>query len=738
MIPVAELKLQIKNLLSDEGLGPALKRLKESVPSDSKVFNEAVLLEAELKEANIKMMRGSMSQSELDVKYNSLRERFINLLESMEERDLEAAQSGKKSKQGSLLYQIPSKMELQEESRCRVRIAWDEEALLENIELTRETKIRDVRIAEVMQVELIDPAETPAFSIRTFNQQEQFVDKDEYTEWIFFVKPLREGQFPLLLRVSVIEKIGDKERMRDIVLEETVVIVAEPVEETADAAFKPSGLVVGEAAAAPPKAAAKKGGKPVQTAAMAFAALMVFSGITYAFVPFVRMNVDWFVASLVDEKETYQKFASRYAGKDKALKALDLVEEMDWNELTQDPHLAAVEDYLAQYPEGRHTDEAIEYLMTLGGQDFVMESTRLAMERYLANNPSGQLANWAKSQLSTLPEVPEAAPEEEYAVMEEEEVQEEEGRIQQILPAVPIVEHRDIVPEKPEKPKTEQIAIEIPEEKPPTVNTEAPAPEKPAPEKPKAPVIAPNTLVFVEGGVFTMGCTPEQGGECAADESPSRKVTLKNFYIGKYEVTNAEFSTFLNEKGNQTEGGVPWLDMENNFCRIEKKGDVFAPRAGYENFPVVMVSWYGASAYCAWMSEKTGKSYRLPTEAEWEYAARGGKNAQGLLYSGGGSVDEVAWHRTNSNGRVQPVGQKAPNELGAHDMSGNVFEWCADWYGMYPSSSQTNPKGPKTGGYRALRGGAWDYSPRNCRVSARIRSVPETRSNNDGFRIARD
>ncbi len=362
MTSLKELKTLIKETLTEEGLGPALKQLKATLPENSKAYDEAVLLEAALKEANLKMARGSIGQTELDVLYNSLRARLMTLLDSLDERDLEAAHTGKKSKQGSLLYQIPHKMELEQEARCRVRIAYDEAILLEDIELTSDTRIKEVRIAEVMEVELIDPTEVPAFSIRTFNRQEQFLEKEEYTEWIFFVKPLREGRFPLLLRVSIIEMVGEKERVRDIVLEETVVIVAEPVDESA-AAFKPSGYVVGQAEGKKKKKTASR--KPLQATALALAALIAFSGITYAAVPPVRMNVDWVVTTLRDNREAYQDFAEKYEGKPKAKKALEKVEEIDWKAATQDTTVVSLEQYLELHPEGRFAEKAKEMLETM-------------------------------------------------------------------------------------------------------------------------------------------------------------------------------------------------------------------------------------------------------------------------------------------------------------------------------------------------------------------------------------
>ncbi len=276
-------------------------------------------------------------------------------------------------------------MTVHKEARCRVRIAYDEATLLENLELTRDTRIKDVRIAEVMEVELIDPAEQPAFAIRSFNRQEQFVEKDDYTEWIFFVKPLREGQFPLLLRVSVIEKVGDKERVRDIVLEETVVIVADPVAEAAPADFKPAGYVVGEAAAEAPAAHTSSRRAPMQMVAWSLALLIAFSGVAYAAVPAVRLNVDWTFATVRDTREAYQDFAGKYKGTAKAGKALEKVENIDWEAVQETPSVQAVEDFLKLHPEGRHTWDAVELLATLPLPAALQHATIAVMQKYVTD-----------------------------------------------------------------------------------------------------------------------------------------------------------------------------------------------------------------------------------------------------------------------------------------------------------------------------------------------------------------
>ncbi|MBO5235045.1 MAG: formylglycine-generating enzyme family protein [Alistipes sp.] len=215
-------------------------------------------------------------------------------------------------------------------------------------------------------------------------------------------------------------------------------------------------------------------------------------------------------------------------------------------------------------------------------------------------------------------------------------------------------------------------------------------------------------MVFVKGGTFTMGATAEQGKDADSDEKPAHRVTISDFYIGKYEVTQAQWEAVM---GN------------NPSCF---KGD---------NRPVERVSWNDIQEFIEKLNAKTDKKYRLPTEAEWEYAARGGDQSKGYKYSGSNNIDEVAWHGDNSAMRTHLVGQKQPNELGLYDMSGNVWEWCSDWYGSYSSGSQTNPTGPANGSDRVLRGGCWINSAGSCRVSYRGTGGPSIRNFGFGFRL---
>ena len=215
------------------------------------------------------------------------------------------------------------------------------------------------------------------------------------------------------------------------------------------------------------------------------------------------------------------------------------------------------------------------------------------------------------------------------------------------------------------------------------------------------------SMVYVSGGTFEMGCTDEQGSDCYSDESPAHNVTLSNYYVGRYEVTQGLYKAVM--------GSLP-----SSISSSYGMGD---------NYPVYYVSWYDIQDFINELNAKTGKNYRLPTEAEWEFAARGGRSSKNYRYSGSDSIDEVAWYYGNSSSKTHPVGEKQPNELGIYDMSGNVWEWVSDWYGSnyYSSSPGSNPPGPTSGSYRVDRGGSWHNVAGDCRVANRGDYYPDYR-----------
>lgn len=217
------------------------------------------------------------------------------------------------------------------------------------------------------------------------------------------------------------------------------------------------------------------------------------------------------------------------------------------------------------------------------------------------------------------------------------------------------------------------------------------------------------TMVAVEGGTFTMGATSEQGSDAWDDEKPAHKVTLSDYYIGQTEVTQALWEAVM--------GGNP------------------SRRVG-DNLPVEQVSWNDCQVFIQKLNQLTGKQFRLPTEAEWEYAARGGRKSRGYKYAGGNNIGSVAWYDDNSGNEMHPVATKQANELGIYDMSGNVWEWCSDWYGDYTSSSQSDPQGPSSGSDRVGRGGGYGSIAGVCRVSCRNIYAPGCRFDFLGLRLS--
>lgn len=233
-------------------------------------------------------------------------------------------------------------------------------------------------------------------------------------------------------------------------------------------------------------------------------------------------------------------------------------------------------------------------------------------------------------------------------------------------------------------------------------------------------------MVYVEGGNFMMGSRKGKG-----NEQPEHQVFLDDFYISKYEITNAQYVDFLNDIG--WENAREYLDLRSRENRIKEKSRFFSVEAGFEDYPVTNISWLGAQAYCEWIGG------RLPTEAEWEYASKGGKYSKNYRYSGGNNYKDIGWSKRNTRRGIQPVGKKLPNELGLYDMSGNLWEWVYDVYDKdyYRKSPSHNPKGPSKDGYRVLRGGSYEVDSWYMRPSYRLRLNPETKTNVLGCRCAR-
>ena len=246
-----------------------------------------------------------------------------------------------------------------------------------------------------------------------------------------------------------------------------------------------------------------------------------------------------------------------------------------------------------------------------------------------------------------------------------------------------------------------------------------------------------NNLVLIEGGSFQMGdpFNPTKN-------EPAHPVKLNSFYMGKYEITHRQFVYFLTKTGYITEA------QKKDGAFVAEGGKRKEVNFGYDatgkirneentNDPVLYVSWNDANEFCKWFSKETNRTFRLPTEAEWEYAARGGKQSQGMTFAGLGKPEEVAWFGANSGSETHPVGRLKPNELGLYDMSGNAWEWCEDWYGekYYRESPEEDPKGPPTGKQKVIRGGGWRSDAKQIRSVFRTSATPNEGFYSIGFRI---
>ena len=225
-------------------------------------------------------------------------------------------------------------------------------------------------------------------------------------------------------------------------------------------------------------------------------------------------------------------------------------------------------------------------------------------------------------------------------------------------------------------------------------------------------------MVWVEGGSFMMGCTSEQS-DCDEDEMNVRKVKVDGFYIGMLEVTQAQ-----------------WEAVVGTNLDTQKNKTIFKINSVGPEYPMYFVNWDEAMEFCRLLSNRTGKKYTLPTEAQWEYAARGGKKPDGTMYAGSNSIDAVAWYWDNCGEKTHVCGTKRANSLGIYDMSGNVREWCKDWYSnSYISYDTNNPTGPSSGEARVYRSGCWYYDASSCRVSNRYSNHPSYRGEELGFRV---
>lgn len=524
-------------------------------------------------------------------------------------------------------------------------------------------------------------------------------------------------------------------------------------------------------------------------------------------------EADWKQAKRHDTFDAYEKFLDKYPSGNFSDNARQRIEEKekgisedaaakDWKKAQQSDTISAYRGFIALYPNSVHHSAATVRLKALEYQqqhtdDWVkaqQTNTIAGYEAFLRNHSTSSHRRAAENNIKVLqpkPPKPKPAPIPAEPASEVPDNKTKKmmfiggGGLLLLLLAIKLIPWGGTeVPEGtaldgstqpdtttlPIAPASEDTAknmtMTADPNKPGNKNTGKKPITQPAEEKKTAatPSITyspytPNkrsisalgmTLVEIRGGSFKMGSTEN------SDEKPIHTVSMRDYYIGQTEVTNAQFVRFLNDiAGNvsvASDGdavnynGNKICELKNSsyngkFERILYAGSSFSVKSGYEKHPVVMVTWYGATEFCKWVSRTYGGNYRLPTEAEWEYAARGGQNTQGYKYPGSNSVGSVAWYDGNSGSDTHPVAGRSANEAGLYDMSGNVWEWCRDVYHDSYKGAPADGSAWTSGGnqnVRVLRGGSWYYLDYYCRVAVRYYNYPSIALYLIGFRLVQD
>ncbi|MBK8702903.1 MAG: SUMF1/EgtB/PvdO family nonheme iron enzyme [Saprospiraceae bacterium] len=545
---------------------------------------------------------------------------------------------------------------------------------------------------------------------------------------MFYIKPLQSGEHILQLKVVVMAKIDNEYYKREKVLEESVVIIADAVQEDPAAPLKTLetfDLEGSEGAPSPPRQVTpspqvapspapspliapspppqvspsnRRAGKALRPVAMALAALMAFTSVSWAIAP---QEVEWIAATLVNTPRQYEKYIEKHPKSRHREKAT-------WEiaELTRTPR--AYVTYLDRYPDGTRALQAKTELQQLETSDWqrVDTTTNLRLiENYIETYPSGRFIDQAREKKAAIRERRDTRKDtvetENYPSIQNDTFQ---------LNNQPSKD-RKFTPIKNLKDKIEE-------------------------KKSTTDKIPPADMVFVRSGTFNMG---DLFGDGEPDEKPTRQVFLSGYLIGRFEVTFEEFDRYCADTGADRPDDKGW---------------------GRGKRPVMNVSWYDAVNYCNWLSRQHGykpvyaingddvqadtrkNGYRLPTEAEWEYAARSrGKKEKWAGTSKEADLKNYSNYSTKQNENDRKTltgGSMKANALGVYDMSGNVREWCWDWFEIYSSGAQKNPKGPNSGSDKVLRGGSCNDVAWYIRTADRVSYRPAGRGSGVGFRLARN
>ncbi len=767
-IPLADLRRQLQEQLVED-LSGALKHLKDLLPDSDK--RDIVLnLLARLHDVQHTNLLDIVANDELRREFNAIRKGLLDLLRELADNDFDAEAVARAKakigsgpptpKEGRVLYRIPHVMPMEEETKCVVRIAVEEADIRQRIVMDQHVVVEVLpRVSDCMYAEVADPSAGRVFCIRSTSDPIQLVEDRGYTEWFFYVEPLRPGNWPLDIKVAVIELVNGQERKKSFVFSETVEIVAEPQTALPETPFKTAGYALpfptpasnttatkaaeaypptpGSAGSVgteewspsvPPSAeppapelppavfpTTRSSNKGLRALAVFLAFLVVGSTATYALTPADTLEW-WQTRYLENTPQAYQQFIREHEQskhRTKAVKVLKALEIKHLQELRTAPTSLNVRQFLLDFPSSERLSEIKQ---TLESHAELRDELLLVLENayveVVRQNTSEQTVN------QFLMDFPESR---------------RLGEVIQLVDKDPVLKRKILLNLKQAKMRGDTLRRSPLENKRKdlgslkngTSSGDSSALATSISQNAPAGQSIKSTMVFVKGGTFTMGDLFDEGED---NEKPMHQVTLSNFYMSKYEVTQRQWQQIM--------GSNP----ASFHC---------------DDCPVENVNWEYIQIFLKKLNATLPagqKPYRLPTEAEWEYAAREGDKKVRF----GNGQDQADPTRINFNGlakfkrayslagtyreRTVAVGSlRSPNTLGLHDMSGNVSEWCSDWYNAdyYKSSPASNPPGPPSGSYRVVRGGSWGNDPQYCRVAYRHSLTPVARGNIVGFRLAK-
>lgn len=844
--PLAELRKNIREILIED-LPAAIKALGELLPEGAEKHSIALSMLAQINDANKAHFRNTISPEEYARRIDTVRANFLDLLNGLEEADFEeplvvGKDNASSAKTGSVLYRVPHRMPLRKPVICTVRVAIDEDALLEDIVLDANVRIKQrVEVSDMMKAELLDP-EGSVFQIRSLSETTQLVRETGKTQWLFSVTPLLEGEHQLLVKVSMMEFVPNLGTYvpREVSILETVTIVTElavtdaeeaPMKSTGDsfAMSGPprkgeSGRESGGADAmevetskgaseplSPPRPAPiappsvimpersignesatesyipapqpliqpqeARQSRPIsgRVRAVSFFLLFLIVGSTGAYAltpPPVR---DFWFAELNGSPEAYADYIETY--KDNP-EAQPRVEKAYYRKALKTEALEDLRAYQQAYAEkGQYRKQIAEKIRTLEAREVESirrQPTGARIRNFLKNYPeSTQLTTVAEAAATDEQVLREVQPELDATLEQKAETATTTEEVQALMPALraaasaaSVERVEKIVARKTEirqevRPQLQEIKTAVQEreqkrtgdvgqnaeddhtlkervgeqlsDKKETVtgkmetrkeklntkldNLTDAGPSLPRKNRERLIGEIADGMVFVAGGTFIMGCLEGRDKRCTDAEKPSHTVTVDGFYIGRTEVTQAQWQAVMGEESSG------YLDKYCLSCPIDASfGDV--------------------RDFIKKLNAQTGEKYRLPTEAEWEYSARGGAKSQGYSYSGSNEPGEVAWYNYNAGRNRQPVGQKKANELGLFDMSGNALEWCQDtWHDNYQGAPKDGSAWMSGGDGRIVLRGGLHFWPKDANLIV-MRHVfnpsDHEASYTYGFRLVRD